>query len=176
MRSTLVRGAVVALAAVLVVLASHLLGMPNPWPMLLAAGIALARPFDVGTVVATLVGAAAWWVGLALRVTLLPDTTSARVVAAVVAVLVVTAMAAASRDRLPLWAGLVGIGLFAALYEPIFAEQPTRFLTDSTLALASTVVAVAVGTLAAVLGEIAARTRLKAPVPVRGPRPGEVAS
>lgn len=149
------RGAVLAGAAGLVAALPSLLGLSSPWPALLVAAVALARPFRPGAVGAVLVGAAAWWLGLALRAGLLADTTSALVLAAVAAVAVCTVVAAATRERLPLWAALVGIAAFAGVYEPMFAEAPTRFLAESVPALASVVVAAGVGSLAAVLATAA---------------------
>src|SRR5690606_88968 len=105
-------------------------------------------------IAAVLVGAGAWWLGLALRAGLLPQTTSSLVIAAVVAVAVCTAAAVLSGERLPLWAGLVGIAVYGGLYEPLFADEPTKFMTQSTLALATVVVAVGLGTLTAIAAEM----------------------
>jgi hypothetical protein len=149
--STLIRGTIVALAAGLVVWWGTLLGVDAPWPLLLIAGVALAPRLSPGTIVAVLVGAAAWWGAMGLRAGVLRDTSSSEFLAAAAAVVVVTIVAAASRERIPLWAGLIGIGAFAGLYEPQFAANPTLFLDESPLALASIGVATAIAALAGVL-------------------------
>jgi hypothetical protein len=156
MLASFIRGAVVAGAAALVVATSSIFGLTSVWPVLLVAAVAFARPLRVGLVLAVLIGAVAWWFGLALRAGVLPDATSSLVIAAVVAVAICTVAAALSHERLPLWAGLVGIALFGAIYEPIFAAEPTKFLSQSVLALASVVVAVGLGTFAAIAADLLA--------------------
>ncbi len=152
------RGAVVAGAAGLVAAVPTLLGLSSPWPVLLVAAVALARPLRPGAIGAVLVGAGAWWLGIALRAGLLPDATSSLVIAAIAAVAICVAVAAATGERLPLWASLVGIAAFGGIYEPTFAADPTHFLTDSVVALGAVVVAVGIGTLAAVLADLLAAT------------------
>lgn len=154
MLPSLVRGAVVAGAAGLVAALPDTLGLTSPWPVLLVAAVAFARPLRPGPIAAVLVGAVAWWIAIALRAGVLADATSSRVIAAVVAVGLCTAVAVASRERLPLWASLVGIATFGALYEPLFADEPTKFLTQSTLALTTVVVAVGIGALTAVIADL----------------------
>lgn len=157
--SSLLRGTVVAGAAALVVVLSTAIGLSSPWPVLLIAAVAFARPFRPGVVGALFVGVVAWWIAMALRAGVLPDATSSEVLAVVLAVALVTVAAAVSRDRLPLWAGLAGSAVFAGLYEPVFADAPTHFLTDSVLALASVVVAIGAGAIAAVVADLVDRTR-----------------
>lgn len=152
--ATLIRGVIVAGAVALAVLLSNLVGLEHPWPVLLTAAVAIRRPMRAGPVAALLVGAAAWWLAMALRAGVLPATTTATVVAAAVAVLLSTVVAAASRDRLPLWAALAGSALYAGLYEPVFADSPTTFLADSPLAFATLVVATGIGAVAAALSAL----------------------
>lgn len=152
--TSLLRGSVVAGAAALAVALATVLGLASPWPVLLVAAIAFARPLRPGVVGAVLVGAMSWWIAMAMRAAVLPDATSSEVLATVVAVLIVTVTAAATRERLPLLAGLGGIALLAGIYEPVFADAPTRFLTDSVLALGTVVVAVGLGSLAAVAADL----------------------
>lgn len=156
MLSSFLRGAVVAGAAALVAALPLTLGLSSPWPVLLVAAVAFARPVRPGIVVALLIGAASWWVGLAMRAGFLPDTSTSLVLAAVAAVVICTVAAGLSGERLPLWAGLAGIALFGAIYEPTFAAEPTKFLTQSFLALASVVVATGIGTLAAIAADLLA--------------------
>jgi len=160
MLPSFIRGAVVAGAAALAAAMPSTFGLTSVWPVLLVAAVAIARPLRPGLVVAVMIGAMSWWVGLALRAAVLPDATSSLILAAVVAVAICTVAAAVSRERLPLWAELIGIALFGAIYEPSFAAEPTQFLSQSVLALASVVVAIGLGTLAAIAADLAAGTSL----------------
>lgn len=146
---TLLRGVVVTGVAVLVVAVPSLFGLSSPWPILLAAAVAFARPARPGIAGAFLTGAAAWWLATALRAGVLPDAVWSEVVAATVAIGVCVLIAVVSRERLPLFAGLAGIAAFAGLYEPAFAEAPTQFLAESPLAFGAIVVAAGLGFLAA---------------------------
>lgn len=151
---TLLRGVVVAGVAALVVAVPAAIGLASPWPVLLVAGVAFARPARPGVAGAVLLGAVAWWAAMALRAGVLPDAAWAEVAAAVLAIAVCVTAAAASNDRLPLFAGLAGAATFAGLYEPVFADAPTQFLTSSPLAFGAVVVATGLGFLAAMLVEL----------------------
>lgn len=156
MLPSLLRGVVVAGAAAIVAALPDLLGLSSPWPILLVTAVAFAAPARPAVIGAVLVGAGSWWLGIALRAGFLPDATSSLVIAAVIAVAICTLVATFTRERMPLWAGLVGIALFGAIYEPMFASEPTRFLSQSPLALASVVVAIGIGTLAAIAADLIA--------------------
>lgn len=67
----------------------------------------------------------------------------------IVAVLILTAVAALSAGLLPLWAGLAGFAAFAGLYEPVSVASPTTFLTDAPLALVTVLLALGLGALTA---------------------------
>ncbi len=154
--NTLLRGVVVAGVAALVIAVPMIVGLPSPWPVLLVAGVAFARPARPGSAVAVLIGAAAWWLAMALRAGVLPDATSSEILAAVVAIAIIVLAAAVSRDRLPLFAGLAGIGAFAGLYEPVFADAPTEFLAASPVAFGAVVMATGLAFLAAALVDLVA--------------------
>lgn len=156
--SSLLRGVIVAGAVALAVVLSTAIGLSSPWPVLLTAAVALVRPLRPGPIAALLVGALAWWVAVALRAGVLPDSTSSEVLAAVGAVAICTLAAAVSREWMPLWAGLAGAAVFAGLYEPVFADSPTHFLADSPLAFGSVVVAVGLGALAGALAGVVERS------------------
>lgn len=149
--STLLRGVVVAGVAALVIALPSVIGLDSPWPLLLAAAVAFARPTRPGIAGAFVTGAAAWWLAMALRAGVLPDAVWSEVVAAALAVGVCTIAALVSSERMPLFAGLAGIAAFAGIYEPAFAEAPTQFLSESPLAFGAVVVATGLGFLAATL-------------------------
>ena len=146
---TLLRGVVVAGVAALAIAVPSVIGLSSPWPVMLAAAVAFARPTRPGIAGAFLAGAAAWWFAMALRAGVLPDAVWSEVVAATLAIGVCVLAAMVSSERLPLFASIAGIAAFAGLYEPAFAEAPTQFLSASPLAFGAVVVATGLGFLAA---------------------------
>jgi hypothetical protein len=100
---------------------------------------------------AFLAGFAAAWFGYALRAGVLPDIPMGRAIAAVVVVSVVTALATATANRLPMWAGFAGVLTLLGSYETTFAATPTSFLSDSMTAVTTSLLAAAVGFLVSVL-------------------------
>jgi hypothetical protein len=155
MSRTVIRGAVIALVAALVAVTGNAVGIDTVWPVLLAAAVGLsAASFSTGRIVAFVVGTGVSWLMLALRAALLPDLALSQAAVLVGGVVLLTAMAALSAERAPLWAGLAGYAAFAAYYEPIFAANPTRFLAESTVALVTVLLATAVGFLGAMAAEL----------------------
>ncbi len=135
MNRTLVRGGVVALIAAVVAFAGPMIGITTVWPALLAAAVGLAAVTTIGRAGAFVAGATVSWFTLAIRAGFLPDMAASRALAVIAAIALLTGLAVATRDRLPLWAGLAGYAAFAGLYEPQFAAAPTSFLVESPIAL-----------------------------------------
>jgi hypothetical protein len=108
------------------------------------------------------------WLGYALRAGVLPDIPMGRAIAAVVVVALVTAVAVATANRLPMWAGFVGVATLLGSYETTFAATPTSFVSDSMTAVTTSLLAASLGFLVAV---IATGTE---PVPEQAPVPPEV--
>ena len=154
----LIRGAVLALIAAVLAFVGGALGIDTLWPVLLAAavGVAAATPLSVGRAGAFVAGAVVGWVALALRAGMLPDTAASKAIVVVLAIALLTAMAAATADVVPLWTGLVGYAAFAGYYEPIFAADPTSFVADSATAMVTVLMAAALGFIAALLGDLIA--------------------
>lgn len=149
MHRAILGGFLLALLMIALAAASNLLALNLIWPALLAGALVLAPGrAHAGRVSAFLVGGAAGWVGYLLRVTLLPDLTVTPGLALAAAVLVVTAVAAVTSDRLPLWSAAVGVAAFSGVYEATFRATPTLFASQSLVALTTFVAAGAVGTLA----------------------------
>jgi hypothetical protein len=156
----LIRGAVLALVAAVLALTGGVLGIDTLWPVLLAAAIGLsAAPLSPGRAGAFVAGILVAWVALAVQAGLLPDMAASRAIVIVLGIAVITAIAAATADLAPLWAGLAGYAAFAALYEPVLAASPTTFLADSFVALVTVMLATAFGFGAALLGDLAAAMR-----------------
>jgi hypothetical protein len=112
-------------------------------------------------------------VGYVLRAGVFPDVPLGRALAAVIVVAVITAVAAASDGRLPMWSGLVGAGALLGAYETTFVTTPTGFVNDSMTAATTVLVAAGLGLLVASTVE-----GLMAPATAPAPDPtahGEVA-
>jgi hypothetical protein len=161
MSRTVVRGAVIALVAAIVAITGSALGIDTVWPVLLAAAVGLATvSLSMGRVAAFVVGALVSWLVLALRAGLLPDLAWSQALVVAVGVLLLTGLAALTADRAPLWAGLVGFAAFSAYYEPMFAANPTAFLSESPSALLTVLLAASIGFIGGLLAEIlTAQTR-----------------
>lgn len=155
---TLVAGGALALTAGLLAAKGSVLGADLPHTALLGAalGAVLGLVPDrsvPGRVGGFLTGFVAAWVGYALRAGVLPDIPMGRAIAAVVVVGVITAVAAATAGRLPLWSGLIGAGALLGAYETTFATTPTAFLSDSMTAATTVLVSAALGLLVATTAE-----------------------
>lgn len=101
-----------------------------------------ARP--VGKAIGFVLGALFALVGFALQAQLLPDVPMGHAVDAAAVVLLATAVAAASRGRLSLWAQLLGIAGMVGAYATTFALSPTTFLSDAPTAASAMLLASAV--------------------------------
>jgi hypothetical protein len=166
---TLVTGSALAVAAFVLADQGAVFGADLPKVALLgaAAGAVLGLVPDrspaarLGGFVG---GFAAAWLGYALRAGVLPDIPMGRAIAAVVVVAVVTAVAAATANRLPMWAGFVGVATLLGSYETTFAATPTSFVSDSMTAVTTSLLAAALGFLVAVLASGTAAVAEHAPV------------
>ncbi len=155
-RRTLIAGVLLALGAALLADHGGHLGLEatrlSLYGAALGAVLGLVRQGSpVGRASAFGAGFASCWLGYALRAGMLPDIPMGRAIAAFVVVALVTAVAVATNERLPLWAGLLGAGLFAGAYETTFTITPTAFETESVTAATTVLLAAAVGYLLAVV-------------------------
>jgi hypothetical protein len=153
---TLVTGSALAIAAALLADHGAIFGADLPKVALLgaAAGAVLGLVPDrlpAARLGAFLGGFAAAWIGYALRAGVLPDIPLGRAIAVVVVVALVTALAVATANRLPMWAGFVGVVTLLGSYETTFAATPTAFVSDSMTAVTTSLLAAALGFLVAVL-------------------------
>jgi hypothetical protein len=167
---TLVTGTALAVTAALLADHGAMFGADLPKVALLgaAAGAVLGLVPDrspVARLGGFLTGFAAAWLGYALRAGVLPDIPLGRAIAAVVVVAIVTIVATVSANRLPMWAGFVGVAALLGSYETTFAATPTSFVSDSMTAVTTSLLAASVGFLVTVLasgtsgsGDIAAES------------------
>jgi hypothetical protein len=150
MRRTLLVGAVLTVAATLVVLLSDLLDLKLESVALLgvALGAVTALVPDrspLMRLVGYLAGFAAAWVGYVLRAGVFPDSTGGRAVTVALVLAVCVAVAALSFDRIPLWSTLLGAAAMVGAYEYTFAAAMPEVLTTSPSAATSLLMTSAVG-------------------------------
>lgn len=155
MSRTVINGAVVALLAALLAATAGALGITTIWPVLLAVAVGLvAGHVTLGRIAAFAVGALVSWLAMALGAAALPQTGLADAIAVFLGLAILAVISIATADRAPLWAGLIGYAAFAGLYEPIFAANPTLFLSESPLALLSVLLSGALGLSIAALAQL----------------------
>jgi hypothetical protein len=147
---TLLVGCALALAAGLLVEFGGHLGAEVPAVALLGAafgGVLALVPVGstVGRGAAFLVGFVLGLGGYAARAGFLPDIPLGDAIATFLVVLLVAVVCALSADRLPLWAGLLGVGAIAGAYETTFELSPTTFRSDSLTAATASLLAAAAG-------------------------------
>ena len=153
MRTSLLVGLSLALTAAVAVVVSSLFDLQIESVALLGAatGAALALVPDTTPLArmgGALLGVVASLVGFALRAAALPDSAGGRAVAVVVVVLLCTAVAAVSVQRIALWAPLLGAAAFAGAYERVYAAAPAELATTAVSTLTALLVTLAVGFLA----------------------------
>lgn len=179
MRTTMLTGGVLVVAAVAVVMLSSALGLDVESVALMGAatGAVIALVPDrtpQARLIGFLVGFVASWLAYLVRAGLLPDTHAGHAVAVALVVVVCTLVAGLSRDRVPLWATLVGAAALAGSYETTYVEAPSQVLSTSASSSTSVLLAVALGFFAASLvapGKRASEEPVAEPTPE--PSPGE---
>ena len=156
MRRTLVAGLVLAVAGVLAIVVGYALELELEPVALLGTtvGAAIALVPDrtaLARLGGLLAGVVVAWISYALRASVLPDSASGRAVAIAGVILVGTLIAAATIGRVPLWAVLLGSGLFAGAYETTYTAAPPEMASTSVSTGTALLVCVGLGFLAASL-------------------------
>jgi hypothetical protein len=146
MGRTVIHGAIVAVLVAILAWVGSAIGITTVWPVLLGVAVGLAVwPLSLGRVGAYVLGAVIGWVAMAMYAGFLPQVGSSRAIVVFLGVALLAAVAALSADLVPFWAGLIGYAAFSGLYEPMFVESPTMFLSQSPGALLTVLLAGAVG-------------------------------
>ena len=142
--------ALAALAGILVTHGGDLLG--NDLTPVVVLGIALGAVLGLVPhstpllrVAGFAAGFAAAWVGYLTRALFTPDTDLGRGLVAVFVLALVTAVATATADRLPLWSGLAGVAAMVGAYEAAYTAAPSEAGSGSLVAATSVLLAVVVG-------------------------------
>lgn len=156
MRRTLIAGALLALGAALLAIHGGHLGLEASrialFGVAMGAVLGLAgTATPTGRAGAFGVGFVATWIGYFARAGFLPDIPMGRGVVAFLVVAVVTVVAVASSERMPLWAGLLGVALMAGSYETTFTITPPAVETESVTAATVALLAAAIGWVVAVV-------------------------
>lgn len=108
--------------------------VPDRTPLLRLAG------FAGGFVIA--------WITYVLRAAVLPDTGGGRGVAVVLVLVACVLLTAATLDRVPLWAPLLGAAAFAGAYEYTFMVSPPEVADTSVTSATALLLTTAIGFLA----------------------------
>lgn len=150
MRRTVLVGAVLTVAAVLVVLISDLLDLELESVALLgvALGAVVALVPDrspLMRLVGFLAGFVLAWVGYLLRAGVFPDSTGGLAVAVALVLGLCVVVAAASRGRIPLWATFLGAAAMVGAYEYTFAAAMPEVMTTSPSTVTSFMVTAGLG-------------------------------
>jgi hypothetical protein len=150
MRRTVLVGAVLTVAATLVVLLSDLLDLKLESVALLgvALGAVVALVPDrspLMRLVGFLAGVGIAWVGYLLRAGVFPDSTGGRAVTVALVLGLCVVVAAASLGRIPLWATFTGAAAMAGAYEYTFAAAMPEVLTTSPSAATGLLMTAGVG-------------------------------
>lgn len=152
MHSVFLRGVILAALVGLLAAISGPLALESIWPLLIATAVAFVPGLGLaGRLGAFAFGLVAGWLAFMLRAGVFPDIPLGRALFIAIPVLVVAAVAALSRERLPLWAGLAGLVTFGAAYHPVFAASPSDFAAQSVATMTSVLLATGLGGVAAML-------------------------
>jgi hypothetical protein len=157
MRNTLITGALLTAAALVTVLIGSWFDLDVDQIALLGvtsgAVIVLASPVgQVGRGLgAYVLGVFLTLIGFFVRAALLPDTSGGRAVYGAVVVLLCALAALATKQRLPLWALLLGAASFAGAFEAAYNAAPPQVATTSITTLTTLALCAAMGFLAASL-------------------------
>ena len=174
MRTTLLTGGVLLVAAVLVISLSNSLSLDVESVALMGAaiGAVLALVPDhspLFRLCGFLIGFLGAWIGYIVRAGFLPDTTTGHAIGVAFVVIVATLGAALSRDRIPLWSTLLGAATLAGSYEQTYLLAPSQVLRTSTSSSTSVLLAVALGFFAAALVAPSGRVAESPDVPEPAP-------
>jgi hypothetical protein len=154
MRTSLLAGGIVAVAATLAVLVGAPFGLElDTYALIGVAMGAVVALVPVGRPGLRLAGFASGvlvaWIGYLVRAALLPDTVSGRAAATFLVLAVCAVVAALASGRIPVWSTLAGAATFFGAYEATFAAAPPEVATTSITAVTAVALTAAIGFLAA---------------------------
>lgn len=156
MRGTLLSGAVLTVASILLITLSAGLGLDVESVALMGAGsgavLALVPHRSAQLrLLGFVVGFAVSWLGYLVRAGFLPDTALGHALAVALVVVLCTVAVVVSRERLSLWSTLLGAAVLAGSYETTYIEAPSQVVSTSLTTSTSVLLAFALGFFAAAL-------------------------
>lgn len=167
MRRVFLFGVVSAALASLVIVVGDLLNLPLQNVLFGIAGgatLGLVRTHSpIARYVAFLLGFLLGFVFYAIRLAVLPATVWGNLVAVVIIILAITTISALTRDKIPMWAQMVGVTMFAGSYDGYFNTTPWLFLEQSVSAGVATLFAVTAGFALCVLVELRVKNGVGSP-------------
>ena len=175
MRNTLFTGLLLVAAVLLTVLFGSWFDLETAQTTLVgvASGAVVVLAAPAGRVGRTLgafaLGVFFTLVGYVLRAAMLPDTSGGVAAFGVIVVVLCTLTALVTRERLALWAQLLGAASFAGAYEAAYNVAPPQVATTAITSLTTLALCVAMGFLAASL--VAPRPEHAVPPPPPAPAP-----
>lgn len=174
MSRTLLGGAVLAIFGALTIVLGDVLGLELDDVAFL--GIAMGAVIGLVPDRSPLARIAGFFAGVvvaliffALRANALPDTTTGRAVAVLVALLACAIVSVLTTAWVPLWAILVGATAVIGAYENTFVADPSVFLDEAPAAVTAVLLAAAMGHLATTIfgPDTERRVRAEYPEPER---------
>jgi hypothetical protein len=152
-RTTLLGGALLAVAVGLLCLIGEALGLDTQHVALLGGAIGgviglVQDRSPMMRAVGFVAGLFVAWIGFAVRALYLPDSPSGRAVAAILVVVACLGLTAAARSRIPLWSLLLGAAAMVAVYEEAYTADSPAFLSQSPGAATGVLLAASIGFLA----------------------------
>ncbi len=100
-------------------------------------------------IVAFVIGFLLAWVAFGVQAALLPQTVGSQIITSGIVLIIVTAIAALSRDKVPFWALLLGTATMVGAYQTSFENAPQNFLSESLITANGTLLGVAMGLIVA---------------------------
>lgn len=155
MRTSLLRGLILALFAAITIGLGRIFGFELDQVALLGAAIGGVLAFVPGGTwerpAGFALGFVLAWIGYAMRAALLPDSAAGRAASAFIVLAVLAVVVAAAQERIPLWSGLLGVAAMVGAYEESYTAAPSQFVSQSTSSATTALLAVALGHLGASL-------------------------
>ena len=129
------------------------LGLPTPLLGVAVGGVLALAPggHKLGRLAGFLVGVVISVLGYGLSAGFLPASSGGTAVQMLVVFLLVTAAAALSFGRMPLWSLLLGAGAFAGAYDWVYQDKPYDYLSSVVQVLGTFLVVFGLGYLTASL-------------------------
>ncbi|MCH9815146.1 MAG: hypothetical protein K0U64_01680 [Actinomycetia bacterium] len=155
MGKTFIAGLLLALAAIVTIIVSSVMGLDIDSVFFgLTVGAVLALVNDksgvLGRIGGFLVGVVVTMAGYIIRILALNESLVGQILFAVIVALLIAGICAVTSGRLPIWSGFLGAGLVAGSYEASFLAAPQDITTDLFTNVSQALVPMAIAFLAGI--------------------------